>query len=83
MAWNNPTRVSLAHFPFGKIPRFSISANRTLAKVKNDLVEILAEILVQDYQVHPTNTVGSPPRTNRNFSTDALCTGQTDLLDSA
>jgi hypothetical protein len=52
-------------------------------KVKEDLVEILAEILVQDYQAHPTNTVGSPPRTNRNFSPDTLCTGQTDLLDSA
>ena len=52
-------------------------------KVDMDLVDILAEILVQDYQAHPTNTVGSPPRTNRKFSTDTLCTGQTDLLDSA
>ena len=52
-------------------------------KVENDLIEILAEILVQDYQVHRTITVGSPPRTNRKFSTDALCKDQTDLLDSA
>jgi len=53
------------------------------SKVEDDLVEILAEILVQDYQVHRKKTVGSPPRTNRKFSTDVLCKGQTDLLDSA
>jgi hypothetical protein len=52
-------------------------------KVDNDLVEILTEILVQDYQIHRTNTVGSPPRTNRKFSRDVLGIGQTDLLDSA
>jgi len=59
------------------------SATPLPPKVKDDLVEILAEILVQDYQVHRKKTVGSPPRTNRKFSTDVLCKGQTDLLDSA
>ena len=59
------------------------SPNPSPSKGRVDLVEILAEILVEDYQAHRTNTVGSPPRTNRNFSPDTLCTGQTDLLDSA
>jgi len=59
------------------------SATPLPPKAKDDLVEILAEILVQDYQVHRTNTVGSPPRTDRKNLPDSLCTGQTDLLNSA
>ena len=51
--------------------------------VRDDLVEILAEILVQDYQAHRMNTVGSPPLTNRKFLGESLGTSQTDLLDSA
>ncbi len=52
------------------------SATPLPPEVKDDLVEILAEILVQDYQVHRTNTVGFPPQTNRKFSTEALSTGK-------
>lgn len=59
------------------------SATPLPPKVKDDLVEILAEILVQDYQVHRTNTVGFPPRTNRKILGKSLGTSQTDLLDSA
>lgn len=33
----------------------------------NDLIDLLAEILVQDYQHHRRNTVDSPPLTNRKF----------------
>ena len=59
------------------------SATPLPSKVKDDVVEILAEILVEDYQVHRTNTVGSPPRTNRKYSPNTLGMGKTDLLDSA
>lgn len=45
------------------------------------LVDLLAEILVLDFQADRKNTVGSPPQTNRTLTHHTPCAVQTDLLD--
>ena len=47
------------------------------------IIELLAEMLVLDFQADRKNTVGSPPQTNRTHPPDSSCAGQGDLLDSA
>ena len=48
-----------------------------------ELSDILAEIIVEDFQQDGKKLVGSPPRTNRKILGESLGTNQTDLLDSA
>jgi hypothetical protein len=45
------------------------------------LIELLAEMLVLDFQADRKSTVGSPPQTNRTLSPVSSCVDQTDLLD--
>ena len=45
----------------------------------NEMVALLAEMLMLDYQEHTQVTVSSPPQTNRNFSPNVA----SSLLQSA
>lgn len=47
------------------------------------IVELLAQMLVLDYQADLKNTVGFPPQTDRSLRPVSSCATDINLLDSA
>ena len=53
------------------LPKRSGKPNKMNPALFDELVSMLAEMLVLDFQAHTKSTVGSPPQTNRRFLPNA------------